>query len=161
MRYIFLDVDGVLNNANTKAINPSGYVGVSSKLVRNLAKIVFATGAGIILSSDWKGGWSRARYDCDEDVGYLIDRLKKCNLRILDRTYDVKEVDNDYTDRGVGIKKFLESKEDVEGYVILDDHVFADFDEEQMKHLVHTDSDKGLTDEDVSKAIDILSIELS
>ena len=98
MRYIFLDVDGVLNNANTKAINPSGYAGVSSKLVRNLAKIVFATGAGIILSSDWKGGWSRARYDCDE---------------------------------------------------------------EQMKHLVHTDSDKGLTEEDVCKAIDILSIELS
>ena len=40
MKYVFLDVDGVLNNVNTDDMNPSGYTGVSMKLVRNLAKIV-------------------------------------------------------------------------------------------------------------------------
>lgn len=157
MKYIFLDVDGVLNNENTIESNPSGYVGVSMKLVRNLDKIVKATDAKIILTSDWKHGWSEIRFCCDEDVIYLLDKLKKCSLKIHDRTYDEKFEDFFFTDRGVGIRRFLESCNDVEGYVIIDDHVFADFDEEQKAHLVHTDSKKGLTDDDVNKAIEILS----
>ena len=157
MKYIFLDVDGVLNNENTKESNPSGYVGVSMKLVRNLAKIVKATDAKIILTSDWKHGWSEIRFCCDEDVIYLLDKLKKCGLMIHDRTYDEKIEDNFFTDRGAGIRHFLESCNDGEGYVIIDDHVFADFDEEQKTHFVHTDSKNGLTEDDVNKAIEILS----
>ncbi len=156
MKYIFLDVDGVLNNANTTDSNPSGYMGVSMKLVRNLAKIVTATNAKNILTSDWKYGWSEFGFCCDEDVTYLIGKLKKCNLKIHGRTYDDKTEDHFFTDRGAGIRRYLRSQSDVESYVILDDHVFADFDQEQKKHLVHTDALKGLTDGDVEKAIKIL-----
>ncbi len=41
--------------------------------------------------------------------------------------------------------------------MIIDDHEFADFDAEQKAHFVHTDSNKGLTEDDVKKAIEILS----
>ena len=156
MKYIFLDVDGVLNNENTKESNPSGYAGVSMKLVRNLARIVKATDAKIILTSDWKHGWSEIRFCCDEDVIYLLDKLKKFDLEIHDRTYDEKLEDYFFTDRGAGIRHFLESCNGVEGYVIIDDHEFADFDAEQKAHFVHTDSNKGLTEDDVKKAIEIL-----
>ncbi|MCR4616806.1 MAG: hypothetical protein K5669_01325 [Lachnospiraceae bacterium] len=156
MKYIFMDVDGVLNNENTKDCNPSGYTGVSMKLVHNLAKIVKSTNAKIILTSDWKYGWSEIQSCCDDDIIYLLGKLKKCGLKIYNRTYDEKLEDCFYTDRGVGIRHFLESCEDVEGYVIIDNHVFADFDNEQKAHFIHTDSKKGLTEDDVQKAIEIL-----
>ena len=156
MKFIFLDVDGVLNNSNTRDSNPSGYVGVSMKLVRNLAKIVNCTGAKLILTSDWKHGWSEFRFCCDDDIIYLLDKLKKCGLKIYNRTYDEKLEDYFFTDRGAGIRHYLESRDDVEAYVIIDDHVFADFDKEQKEHFIHTDSDKGLTDDDVLRAIEIL-----
>ncbi len=68
MKYIFLDIDGVLNNENTTDLNPSGQVGVSMKQVRNLAGIVTATGAKIILTSDWKYGWSQSVSDFDDEL---------------------------------------------------------------------------------------------
>ena len=157
MKYIFLDVDGVLNNEDTNESNPSGYVGVSMELVRNLSKIVKSTGAKIILTSDWKQGWSELLFCCDDDVSYLLDKLRKCGLRIHNRTYDEKLEDYFYTDRGAGIRNFLDSCEDVEGYVIIDDHIFSDFDKEQKLHFVHTDSKKGLTEDDVKKAMEILA----
>ena len=157
MKYIFLDVDGVLNNENTKESTPSGYVGVSMELVRNLSKIVKSTGAKIILTSDWKKGWSELLFCCDDDVSYLLEKLRKCGLRIHNRTYDEKLEDYFYTDRGAGIRNFLDSCEDVEGYVIIDDHIFSDFDKEQKLHFVHTDSKKGLTEDDVKKAMEILA----
>ena len=54
MKVIFCDVDGVLNNAVTKARSPSGYVGVSDQLILKLKAIVSKTGAAIVLSSDWR-----------------------------------------------------------------------------------------------------------
>lgn len=157
MKYVFLDVDGVLNNVNTDDMNPGGYTGVSMKLVRNLAKIVERSAAKIVLTSDWKIEWSKNRFECGDDIVYLLDKLAKCNLSIFAITHDSKIEDRYFTDRGYGIRQFLESKDDVEGYVILDDHIFLDFDNEQKNHLVLTDSLKGLTDEDVNKAIDILT----
>ena len=62
-KIIFLDVDGVLNNVNTDDMNPSGYTGVSMKLVRNLAKIVERSAAKIVLTSDWKIEWSKNRFE--------------------------------------------------------------------------------------------------
>ena len=156
MKYIFLDIDGVLNNEHTKENNPSGYAGISMKLVCNLRRIVEATDAKIILTSSWKYGWNQNCFCCDDDVIYLLDKLEKCGLSIYDRTYDEKLEDFFYTDRGVGIRHFLESHNDMEGYVIIDDHLFMDFDEEQKNHFVHTESNKGLTEDDVKKAIEIL-----
>ena len=53
-KIIALDIDGVLNCDTTKARSPSGYIGVSDKLIKRLKKIVDDTGAKIVLSSDWR-----------------------------------------------------------------------------------------------------------
>ena len=156
MKYIFLDIDGVLNNENTKDCNPSGYAGVSMKLVRNLAKVVHSTDAKIILTSDWKYGWNAIRVFCDDDIVYLLDKLIKFGLKIHGCTHDVLLEDHFFTDRGEGIRRYLESCGNVEGYVIIDDHIFADFDEDQKAHFVQTDSVKGFTEDDANIAIEIL-----
>ena len=155
-RYIFLDIDGVLNNIHTDSVTPKGYTGISGKLVQRLAGIVKGTGAKVVLTSDWKYGWKRNPSLCEEDAAYLNERLSKYRVHIYDRTYDEKIFDEFYTDRGVGIYRFMEKNADCENYVILDDHIFADYDEQLRKHLVLTDPEKGLTEEDAQKACDIL-----
>jgi hypothetical protein len=47
MSVIFLDVDGVLN---------TDHVGMDERLVSNLARIIEATGARIVVSSNWRYG---------------------------------------------------------------------------------------------------------
>lgn len=161
MKYLFLDVDGVLNNADTTDKTPMGFTGISDILVEHLAKIIAATGTKIILSSDWKVEWNNVEFCCSEDAIYLNQKLKKQGLHITNRTYDEKPYDYFYTDRGVGIHRFLDSIPDYEGYVVLDDHLFADFDEDIRKHFVHTDGEVGLTEQDVELAIKILNNNLN
>ena len=57
MNVIFLDVDGVLNNAYTTD-RIKGYIGIDDNKVRLLKQIVDYFDAKIILSSTW-------RYDID------------------------------------------------------------------------------------------------
>ena len=156
MKIIFLDVDGVLNNENTKASAPSGCMGVEDKLISKLVKIVTETDAKIVLTSDWKIGWESFDIYCSEDAKYLNRKLKKYGLKISAKTYDDHVYDRFFEDRGKGIHKFLEKVQNVESYVVIDDHTFTDFDDEIMSHLVLTDYKIGLTDEDVAKVISIL-----
>ena len=156
MKIIFLDVDGVLNNENTKASAPSGCMGVEDKLISKLVKIVTETDAKIVLTSDWKIGWESFDIYCSEDAKYLNRKLKKYGLKISSKTYDDHVYDRFFEDRGKGIHKFLEKVQNVESYVVIDDHTFTDFDDEIMSHLVLTDYKIGLTDEDVAKVISIL-----
>ena len=55
-KYIFLDVDGVLNNSKTED-RVKGFLGLNGNLVKRLKKIVDATGAEIYLISTWKERW--------------------------------------------------------------------------------------------------------
>ena len=159
MKIIFLDVDGVLNNENTKASAPSGCMGVEDKLISKLVKIVTETDAKIVLTSDWKIGWESFDIYCSEDAKYLNRKLKKYGLKISAKTYDDHVYDRFFEDRGKGIHKFLEKVQNVESYVVIDDHTFTDFDDEIMAHLVLTDYKTGLTDEDAVKVISVLNRE--
>ena len=159
MKIIFLDVDGVLNNENTKASAPSGCMGVEDKLISKLVKIVTETDAKIVLTSDWKIGWESFDIYCSEDAKYLNRKLKKYGLKISAKTYDDHVYDRFFEDRGKGIHKFLEKVQNVESYVVIDDHTFTDFDDEIMSHLVLTDYKTGITDEDVAKVISVFNRE--
>lgn len=156
MKLIFLDIDGVLNNENSKAIAPSGCAGVDDKLTKNLASIIVETDAKIVLTSDWKIGWESIDDYCSEDAKYLNRKLRKYGMRISSKTYDDHVYDSFFEDRGKGIHNFLEKVQNVEAYVVIDDHTFTDFDDEIKAHLVLTDYRTGLTDSDAEKAIDIL-----
>lgn len=150
MKVIFLDIDGVLNNAETNSRTPSGFLGISYSLVNNLAAIVCATDARIVLTSTWKKHWEADKTDIGVDGAYLDKRLREYGLRIIDKT------DDHLSDRGAGIKKWMEGKL-IDSWVVLDDDIFFDYDLDIINHLVLTDSAIGLTDKDARLAIRILN----
>lgn len=160
MKVIFLDIDGVLNCATSRSscIDVDGRVikGIDSDKVKRLAKIVEATGAQIILSSDWKDGWSKYYTSPKPSHAKYLDNhlYKKGRLTIKDKTPSTHKGS---WFRGEEILSYLRLHKDVENYVILDDTFFEDFSiKEISEHLVLTDYKVGLTDADVEKAIRIL-----
>lgn len=146
MKYIFLDIDGVLNNAKTVARSPDGYVGVSSNLGKRLRRIIEENHASVVLTSSWK--------DCssEHDYNYL---LKKLGLYLATPVATISEPEGMMSKRGAGITAFLKEN-NCDQFVILDDFTF-DFREEGLfPHLVLIDPEIGLTDEDVIRAKIIL-----
>lgn len=160
MKVIFLDVDGVLNCSTSKShcVEDGGRVikGIDSDKVKRLAKIVKATGAKIILSSDWKDGWSKY-YTSQKPshAKYLDNHLyKKGKLTIKDKTPNTNK---GTWFRGNEILTYLRTHRDIENYVILDDVFFDDFANKEIEeHLVLTNRKVGLTDGNVNDAIKIL-----
>lgn len=107
----------------------------------------------IVLSSDW-------RYDAPSGSDYieLFNALADHGLEITSMTGKTEWL------RGTEIHKWLQffrntfSNSDLVQYVILDDLPRDDFLETQWSHFVHTNYLHGLQDEDVEKAIEILSM---
>lgn len=150
MKVIFLDVDGVLNNETTKAVAPSGYMGVMDSKVKLLKKIVDATGAKVVLSSDWR----ICDRNHDKDFKYLLNKLKyKGNIAIYDFTPDLSVFD-----RGHEIRDWIKRNQTTKEYVVLDDIEFPDFyDGDFFNHVIITDYEIGLSQDDVDQAINILN----
>ena len=159
MKVIFLDIDGVLNCSTSKSYccdDELGTItGIDTDKVKKLTKIVEATNAKIILSSDWKIGWEKHYITYKPShAKYLDNHLKKKGgLTIFDKTPTI----NKGWDRGAEILSYIDKHQDIENYVILDDTFFDDFlDSKIEKHLVLTDREIGLSDVDVEEAINIL-----
>lgn len=159
MKVIFLDIDGVLNCRTSKSYchdDKCGLItGIDSDKVKRLAKIVEATNAKIVLSSDWRVGWEKYYTTRKPShAKYLDNHLKKKgNLTIFDKT---PLFHSGYW-RGEEILTYLRSHPDITNYVILDDTFFEDFSIKGIEeHLVLTSHSVGLTDTDCEKAIDIL-----
>ncbi len=146
MKAIFTDIDGVLNCSSTKErVYNSKIIGVEDVFIERLKKIVDATGAKIILTSSWKLFWEE---DNDNNqIKYLRERLKEYGLELYDRTFDRGN------NRGYGILKYV-GHNDVSRWAVLDDDVFDDYKVFGiLNHFVETDWKRGLSDEDVEKAI--------
>ena len=151
MKIIFLDVDGVLNNANyiKKCYRKNGHKPMSMYCVpfgpynlKNLAKLVRKTKANIVLTSTW-------RLD-KEHIAVLKARLAEYGLRIYDMTDNINMI------RGVEIKEWLKSHRDIENYVVIDDEEYDLSNFIDNKHLVIVDSNYGLTFGDRIRAINKL-----
>lgn len=156
MNIIFLDVDGVLNSDKTSEMI-CGYIGVDDALVERLARIVRETAAQIVLVSSWKKLWDEPQPNSELHpmALYLIRKLRKQKLHIADRTVD--NPTGAY--RGKGIRSWIRRvpSSTIDNWIVLDDEVFVDYEENNiLDHLVLTSSVTGLTDEDVSKAIEML-----
>ena len=159
MKVIFLDVDGVLNFVYCKAREPCGCIGISNASVKNLAKIVEATGAAIVLTSTWKQHWQRNTRSTDQihpSGKYLQNKLLKQKLFILDKTTD--NMDN----RGEGIQNWLANHPGVTHWIVLDDDVFPDYKQQGiMPHLIKTSFYAGgLTESYVNQAIGLLNADV-
>ena len=149
-KIIFLDVDGVLNSAefsrwlwDNHEKKYRGYEMLDQRAILCLQDIVFVTGAKIVLSSSWRISSLRTKQ--------LEEQLLPYGLEIIDRT-----ISDASGGRGEEVKEWLSRHPEVSHFVILDDD--DDFkDEELKKHFVQTTFYRGLLEEHVDKAIEILS----
>lgn len=153
-KYIFLDIDGVLNCNNTTD-DCFGMTGIEDRLVEKLSTIVNATGAEIVLTSTWRDYWEPDKKEIQDAEGtYLDEKLLKQGLHISAKT------DPDWLyKRGDGIVEWLKDK-NVESFVILDDepHDYKEVNLEQHWIQTYDVNDGGITDEDVVKVIDNLNV---
>jgi hypothetical protein len=131
-KIIFLDIDGVLNTYKEQGIRKDY---VDPVKVNRVKQIVDATGAQIVISSNW-------RFDMEP----VFRELAELKNSIIGRTglegNRIKE-----------IEQWLDNNP-TKNWIVIDD-LFLFF----PGRLIHTKEDVGITDADVSKAISILSKE--
>lgn len=155
MKVIFLDIDGVLNSRYSKTHAPSGCHGLESSKLKKIYQIISATGAKVVLSSTWKSEINKNIKYVTADGKYMLNKFKYEGKFILfDKTPDAETS----LHRGKEISAWLYDHQTVEKFVIIDDTEFNDMGYfGLLNNLVLTDGDIGITDEDVDKAIKILS----
>ena len=155
MKVIFLDIDGVLNEEKSRS-RCVGYKGIDDSKAENLAKIVYATGAKIVLISTFKEVWIKTdKVHQGIMANYLDKKLKKQGLTVFDKTRDI--VEKEYLSRGEGILDFIQ-RHKVDKYVILDDYQY-DYDACGLTegHIKTDAYNGGLTAELADKAIGLLN----
>ncbi len=148
---IFLDFDGVLNSKYTKE-KWKGWAGIEDEKLQLLKDIVDNTKSIIVLTSSWRHSWDFASYmESESSTGnYIYRKFKENGLTIRSKTESLGG-------RGKEIKAWL-NKYPHGNWLVLDDEYFKDFEEYGIiPHLVKTDFEKGLTEQDVKKAKKMLS----
>lgn len=145
-RYVFLDIDGVLN-AESDYVSPEGkrirgphcgcYNGIGSGHLRELAKLIAATGAEIVLVSSWKD--LAERNPCKI---YMKRRFSRFGIRIADDTCEDETALGSFDLRGAAVKRWLirnGADPKTAKFAILDDELFDYRGENLMEHLVRTE----------------------
>ena len=145
-KVIFLDFDGVITVLETRW-EPS------EEHMRRVKRICDETGAKIVISSSWR--W----YSLDETFKRIYKRCPEINENhfLLNKDLCVGVTRRiGPGGRGDEIKDWLSEHPDVKKFVILDDDSF-DMLPEQKPFLINTAWNIGIQDEDVEKAIKILT----
>lgn len=156
MRIIFLDIDGVLNSW-------ASYYKITTEKLQLLNKLIEDTGAKIVISSSWRVGSKDVKDFLDKNFSnrtFRLDNFKDATNRECIENIFYNDNIIDLTDtfgpsRGDEIKRWLDNHfDEVESYVILDDD--TDMLDEQLEHLVQTDTYYGITNREVHLATLIL-----
>ena len=147
MKYIFLDIDGVLNCGTDMACF------LHKDKVKLLSDIVKKTNAKIILISSWKEEWFKDDPSLNGAHAKVINAVfSEFGIEITDKTND-----NNSWRRGKGIIDYL-NKYPSENYVIIDDDIFPDYAEYNcLNHLIQTSFSTGLTLDLCEKTIELLN----
>ena len=95
MKYIFLDIDGVLNNGTGPFLHEDK--------VKLLSEIIEETNAKIILVSSWKDGWYNDKSLCTARAKIIDSVFEKFGIFIYDKTED-----NNSWQRGKGINEWVD-----------------------------------------------------
>lgn len=164
MKFIFLDVDGVLN-CDTTEETINGWTFVDNDKIKLIRHIMTKTGAKVVLSSSWRSGYyglETGHSNEDESWGIpeynaLVERCGQLGVWFFGCTRWPES-----SDRGKEIKEWILSQNEngndaykVDSFVILDDYdmnistYFPD-------NFVHTNPSIGLTVADAEEAIAIL-----
>ena len=152
MKILILDVDGVLNDNNTKVrFTEHGvkFIGVDKSKLVLLNKIVKATNAKIVMSSTWRIH--------PVAMKYLRNKMKKVDENLGNSIIGYTPFLNDEP-RSVEIDTWLiENQDQVDRYVIIDDYdegLSTTFGSRFVQTYV-----LGLTEADVEKCINLLGKE--
>lgn len=156
MNVVFFDVDGVLNSEKFLCETHGEFI--NPKNVANLKMIVDATGAKLVMTSDWR------KQVIDKDISKthvreLVDRLADAGMEVYGVTSSGDELRNKYGvyTRACAVKDYVTANA-VEGYVIFDD-MDMDWEAEGLdSHWINTENVlAGLTEADARNAISIIN----
>ena len=164
--YIFLDIDGVMNDYEywnkCKARHGNGSVmsyqnypfnpnSLNNLMLLNKELLHKQFAMRIVLSSTWRVGI--------QDTAIVTSRLAEYGMTIFDKTPQLDSVGfnriMDY--RSLEIKKWLENNNNPINYLILDDDERVENNFEK-KHYVITDAHYGFNDEMLQEAIEKICI---
>ena len=153
MRIIFLDIDGVLNimsNSYRTFMKPYGQH-IEPHLVQRLNYLIEKTNANIVISSSWRG-------DMEDTEKQMNEQGFKHWDKVIGKTGRDKE-----GHRGNEIKEWLTIHKDnkIESFCVLEDET-ADVCGSKCRaimayHVVKVDMNEGLSDNNVSHAMGVLS----
>lgn len=142
MKVIFVDVDGVLNSDDF-IDSVKGKQDIDIKTVLLLKRAIEETGAKIVMDTSFRYTQSFLK----------VQEMLLQNGIMFDKT---PFIDNE---RGKEIKQYLSKHRNIEDYILLDDVVFSDFDNELLSHLIKMDDTntrgigKGLQKKDIEEII--------
>lgn len=164
-KVIFLDIDGVLNSnfrndSHQKEISDGTLI--DAEKIRLLALLIKKTNAKLILHSGWRIWFSSnpEPKPLRAEAEKLVELFQKEGLSIDGLTPDLTTEEIRRTKKFSLVKAdeillWLKSRNDVTGWVVLDD---LDLHHPQIaQHQVKPDPAVGLTPEDIKKAEKILS----
>jgi len=165
-KVIFLDIDGVLA---TPQYLKHGIWALNPERQKMLGRILSETNADIVLSSSWRCNTLEETKTHMEKEGFLFtDKIVGITIRAyqwlqretgvhlsIPRGVEIKQwIDtNIHSENGKNWKRLTVDKDYT--YLILDDD--SDMLLEHKNHFVRTNSEIGLTDDDVNKSISILN----
>lgn len=159
MKVIFLDIDGVLNSDdffasnhdevkqfykdnkydlnNAQLLIKRQMMDIDFERLDILKKVIIVTNSQVVITSSWKQL---------KIFPYIVDELIEFGIPIIGYTID------NGIDRGSGIKRYL-MENSVDEYVIIDDDIFDDYDEEIINKLVKTSFYNGGLKEEHAKEL--------
>lgn len=154
MKVIFLDIDGVLNSDEFLKNNESEVIDRAN--VRVLKNIIDKTGAVIVMSSAWRLWFDDNMMPKDGYSQCLYDIFGEFDIKLFGKTPDfsTEEIRSKKTFSQVKAKEiiaWLSEHEIIDKYVVLDDLDLRD--EEVNAHLIRTNGQVGITEEDAKRVI--------
>lgn len=157
MKYIFLDIDGVLNFQGCELFCEVSNSYFSQKCIDNLNKIIESTDAEIILISSWKDTCSlKTIKDTFNSLG-IIKEIKDCTISLYKNLNDIYMRLKTFS-RNIEILEYIAENINykTDKYVVLDDALL-----DVKNHIKTSFHGSGLTEKHVDEAIKILNGEVN
>lgn len=152
MKIIFLDFDGVLNSNRYDRVRLPSEGNIDKTRLPLLKEIIDKTGAKIVLTTSWKTHWNKDYELCSDTGKDFLKDFSQFGIEIFDKAPDLG-----INMRFEEVKSWLNSHDDIESFVILDDITSGWGD--MSENVVNTSPMilRGLEKRHVDKAIEILN----
>ncbi len=166
MNYIFLDIDGVLNDGSYLLLKQDEDGAIDEKIVELFAMLVKQFDAKVILCSNWRHGftdsmeprvWTTRYFDGTEEdsrCAKLFKMLNKYGIKLCGKTSEA------FVNRPDAVLAYVQENLEAEDkYIIIDDdfgECYSEVMAEVAPHLVQPDFNKGFDEKTFVKAVTVL-----